>query len=121
MLLDNVFLGESILFSKLDDETIVRPFNQYRQIVENRKSPKSMEHPREEKITMIDILSERMAIARVELRLFDNIMVDHLRLLKTDKGWRVAAKTFTKLKTVDTILLSKKLVVNNLLIHQYHC
>lgn len=102
-LLDSVFLSDSILFSQLDDETIIRPFDQYREIVENRESPESMDDPREEKITMIDILSERMAVARVELRLFDNIMVDHLSLLKTDKGWKIAAKTFTKLRSADTI------------------
>lgn len=100
-LLDNVFLGESVLFSQTDDGTIVRPFHEYRYMVENRQSPQSLDHPRSEKITMIDILSDHMALARVELRLFDSIMIDHLCLLKTEHGWKIAAKTFTKLRSVD--------------------
>ncbi|NAW97901.1 nuclear transport factor 2 family protein [Vibrio sp. V23_P3S9T160] len=95
-LLDKVFLDESVLFSQTDNETIVRPFSLYRDIVENRASPESMAQPRDEEVTMIDILSDNMALARVRLRLFDSIMLDHLCLLKTATGWKIAAKTFTR-------------------------
>ena len=95
-LFGRVFLPESVLYSQADGVTTVRPFSVYRDILANRASPESLGQPRHEEVKMIDILSPEMALVRVQLRLFDSIMADHLCLLHTDKGWRIAAKTYTR-------------------------
>jgi hypothetical protein len=37
-----------------------------------------------------------MAMVKVQLRLFDNIMIDHLNLMKVDGRWIVMAKHFSR-------------------------
>lgn len=91
-----VFLADSVLYSKSDSVTTVRPYAVYKDILANRESPQSHGHPRAEEIQMIDVLSADMAVARVQLRLFGSVMADHLCLLRTTDGWRIAAKTFTR-------------------------
>jgi hypothetical protein len=43
---------------------------------------------------MLDILSDEMALVKVQLRLFDNIMVDYLNLMKIDGHWIIVSKHF---------------------------
>jgi hypothetical protein len=95
-LFGRVFLPESVLYSQADGVTTVRPISVYRDILAHSASPESLGQPRHEEVKMIDILSPEMALVRVQLRLFDSIMADHLCLLHTDKGWRIAAKTYTR-------------------------
>ena len=38
-------------------------------------------------------------MAKVQLRLFDNIMVDHLNLMKVDGRWTIMAKHFSRLRS----------------------
>ena len=91
-----VFHPHATLYSQQDGVTTIRPLSEYREIVANRASPASLGQPRDEHVLMVDKLSDSMAVARVRLRLFDNIMEDHLNLIQTDEGWRVIAKTYTR-------------------------
>ena len=95
-LFDRVFLAESVLYAQSGAETTVRPYAVYKDILANRASPQSLGHPRAEEIKMIDVLSADMAVVRVQLRLFGSVMADHLCLLRTNLGWRIAAKTYTR-------------------------
>lgn len=95
-LFDRVFLPESVLYSQSEGETVVRPCVVYKDILANRASPQSLGHPRAEAVEMIDVLSPDMAVVRVKLQLFGSIMADHLCLLRTRGGWRIAAKTYTR-------------------------
>lgn len=91
-LFDRVFHSDCVLYSQQDGVTTVRPFPEYRMIVEGRKSPLSGGFPRSDEVLMIDVLSQEMALAKVRLRLFDNIVVDYLNLMKIDERWQVVAK-----------------------------
>lgn len=93
---DRVFHPEATLYSRQDGATVIRPVGEYREIVINRASPASREQPRDEKVLLVDLLSDSMALAKVRLRLFDSIMEDHLNMIRTDDGWRIIAKTFTR-------------------------
>jgi hypothetical protein len=63
-------------------------------MVQGRASPASGGHPRNEEILLVDFLSPTMAIAKVRLRLFNNIMEDHLNLMKHEGQWMIYAKHF---------------------------
>jgi hypothetical protein len=74
---------------------------QYREIVRQRQSPQSKGAPRQEEVLMVDLLSPTMAVAKVRLRLFDNIMEDHLNLMKHEGRWMVYAKHYYRAASVQ--------------------
>lgn len=98
---DRVFHPGATLYSQQDGVTVIRPLPEYRAIVAGRASPASVRQPRDETVLMIDMLSDCMALAKVRLRLFDNLMEDHLNMIRTDAGWSIIAKTFTKVGSID--------------------
>lgn len=91
-LFDHVFYRDCVLYSQQEGVTVVRPFPEYRMIVEGRKSPLSGGFPRSDEVLMIDVLSQEMALAKVRLRLFDSTVVDYLNLMKINGRWQVVAK-----------------------------
>lgn len=91
---DRVFHRDCVLYSQQDGVLVVRPFEVYRKMVEWRQSPAAGGYPRDEQVLMIDVLSPSMAMAKVRLRLFDNIMEDHLNLMKHEGQWMIYAKHF---------------------------
>jgi len=93
-LFDRVFHADCVLYSTQDGQTVVRPYKVYRDMVQGRASPESVKAPRQDTILMLDVLSDEMALAKVQLRLFDNIMVDYLNLMKVQGRWTVVAKHF---------------------------
>ncbi len=95
-LFDRVFHPDSVLYSQQDGQVTVRPFATYRQMVQSRQSPASQGSPRQEEVLLIDVLSPSMAVVKVRLRLFNNIMEDHLNLMKHEGQWRIYAKHFTR-------------------------
>lgn len=93
-LFDKVFHPSCVLYSRQDDKTIVRPFAEYRSMVQGRTSPEALGSPRHDEILLVDLLSDDMAVVKVRLRLFSNTMVDHLNLMKVDGRWMIFAKHF---------------------------
>ncbi len=93
-LFDKVFHTDCVLYSTQDGQTVVRPYKVYRDMVQGRASPESVKAPRQDTILMLDVLSDEMALAKVQLRLFDNIMVDYLNLMKVNGQWIIVAKHF---------------------------
>ncbi|MFJ9452338.1 nuclear transport factor 2 family protein [Herbaspirillum sp. NPDC101397] len=97
---DRVFHRGCVLYSAQDGVVVVRPFDEYRKMVQGRESPQSRGFGRADQILMIDVLSPDMALAKVRLRLFDNIMEDYLNLLRVDGKWTIAAKLFHRAETL---------------------
>ena len=95
-LFDQVFHTDCVLYSTQNGQTVVRPYQVYRDMVQGRASPESVTAPRNDMILMVDVLSDEMALAKVQLRLFDNIMQDYLNLMKIDGKWIIVAKHFTR-------------------------
>lgn len=93
-LFDQVFHSGCVLYSQQNGNTIVRPLDEYRRMVEGRQSPQSRGFPRQDEILTIDLLSPEMALVKVRLQLFDSIMADYLNLMKIDGQWRIVAKLF---------------------------
>lgn len=95
-LFDRVFHQDCVLYSAQDGAVVVRPYAAYKEMVQARKAPAELGSPRDEQLLMVDFLSETMVTVKVRLRLFDNIMIDHLNLMKQDGRWMIYAKHFYK-------------------------
>ena len=95
-LFDRVFHRDCVLYSQQNGQLIVRPYPQYREMVQGRASPASQGCNRNEEILAMDLLSETMALVKVRLQLFDNVMEDHLNLMKHEGTWMIYAKHFTR-------------------------
>jgi hypothetical protein len=95
-LFDQVFHPTCVLYSAQNGDVVVRPFEVYKDMVKGRASPASQNSPRDDHILMIDMLSDEMAMAKVQLRLFDSIMIDHLNLMKINGQWIIMAKHFSR-------------------------
>ncbi|MBK5377243.1 nuclear transport factor 2 family protein [Pseudomonas sp. TH08] len=93
---DEVFHPGCVLYSAQDGEVTVRPFAQYRAMVQGRESPQERGFASLDEILMIDVMSPEMAMVKVRLRLFDNIMVDYLNVMKVQGKWMIFAKLFHK-------------------------
>ena len=93
-LFDKVFHKDCVLYLQQDGQTTVRPYAEYRAMVAGRTAPEKLGSPRRDEVLLIDVLSDDMAMVKVRLRLFDNTMVDHLNLMKTDGHWMIFAKHF---------------------------
>ncbi|KAA0949345.1 MULTISPECIES: nuclear transport factor 2 family protein [unclassified Pseudomonas] len=96
---DQVFHPGCVLYAAQDGQVTVRPFAEYRAMVQGRKSPQEGGFARLDEVLMIDVMSPEMAMVKVRLRLFDNIMVDYLNLMKVDGRWTIFAKLFHKVGT----------------------
>ena len=93
-LFDRIFHKDCVLYSEQDDQLVVRPFAAYREMVQGRQAPAEGGFPRDEEVLMVDRLSASMAVVKVRLRLFDNIMEDHLNLMRHEGRWMIFAKHF---------------------------
>ncbi|OZO05984.1 hypothetical protein B7453_02705 [Pseudomonas sp. IB20] len=93
---DQVFHRGCVLYSAQNADVVVRPFAEYRAMVQGRKSPYEGGFPQLDEVLMIDVMSSEMAIVKVRLRLFNNVMVDYLNLMKVEGRWMIFAKLFHK-------------------------
>lgn len=93
---DQVFHRGCVLYSAQNSAVVVRSFDEYRTMVQGRKAPQEGGFPQLDEVLMIDVMSAEMAIVKVRLRLFNNIMVDYLNLMKVDGRWMIFAKLFHK-------------------------
>jgi hypothetical protein len=93
---DEVFHPGCVLYSAQDGAVTVRPYAEYRAIVQGRQSPQERGFASLDEILMIDVMSPEMAMVKVRLRLFDNVMVDYLNVMKVDGRWMIVAKLFHK-------------------------
>ena len=93
---DRVFHKDCVLYSQQDNAVVVRPFAAYRTMVQGREAPVVGNFPRSEELLMAEFLSPTMAVVKVRLRLFNNIMEDHLNLMKHEGRWMIYAKHFTR-------------------------
>lgn len=100
-LFDRVFHPSSILYSQQDGFTVIRPLEVYKEIIKNRASPQSGGYPEKNEIIMIDFLSSTMALVKVRLLLFNNVMEDYLNVMKTDVGWQIFSKHFHRAEILE--------------------
>lgn len=99
-LFERVFHKDCVLFSQQDGVQVTRPFAAYRDMVQGREAPAKGNFPRQEELLLVDFLSPTMAVLKVRLRLFNNIMEDHLNVMRHEGRWMIYAKHFYRVGSV---------------------
>lgn len=97
---DRVFHKDVVLYSAQTGELNRRPYVVYREAVVNRESPQSKGEARNEKILMIDEISDTAALAKVQLEMFGGVMQDYLSLIHIDGRWQIISKVWERVGDV---------------------
>ena len=97
---DRVFHKDVVLYSAQTGELNIRPYVVYREAVVNRESPESKGEARNEKILMIDEISDTAALAKVQLEMFGGVMQDYLSLIHIDGRWQIISKIWERVGDV---------------------
>jgi len=70
------------------------PAPQYKTILSERQSPKSVGAPREEEILMLDFASDNQALAKVKVLINTSVFIDYLTFHKIDGQWVITSKAY---------------------------
>ena len=97
---DRVFNENVTLYSAQTGELNKRPYDVYRDAVVNRESPQSKGEARNEKILMIDVMSDTAALAKVQLEMFGGVMQDYLTLIHLNGRWQIISKIWERVGDV---------------------
>lgn len=97
---DRVFNENVVLYSSQSGELNIRPYVIYRDAVVNRESPESKGEARNEKIIMIDEISNTAAFAKVQLEMFGGVMQDYLSLIFINGKWQIISKIWERVGDV---------------------
>ena len=89
-----VFRSTAQLHGFREGAMAMRPAQTYREILDQRPSPKSLNAPREEEILLIDFASSTQAFAKVRVRINDEVFVDYLVFHRIDGAWVITSKAF---------------------------
>ncbi len=98
---DRVFNENVVLYSAQSGELNIRPYVIYRDAVVNRESPQSKGEARNEKILMIDEISDTAALAKVQLEMFGGVMQDYLSLIFINGKWQIISKIWERVGDVS--------------------
>ncbi|MEY4437086.1 MAG: hypothetical protein RL100_550 [Actinomycetota bacterium] len=93
---DKVFHKNCALYSTQTGELSLRPYDVYREVVANRKSPASLGNARRDKVLMFDQVSPTLALVKVQLEMFGGVMQDYLNIVFLDGQWWIMAKMWEK-------------------------
>ena len=91
---DRVFHESSSPSDVTDGVFTAMPVAEFRAIVANRPSPHSVGQPRQDELISLDFLSADLAVAKVRLRIHDEVFEDHLSIANIDGAFRIVAKTW---------------------------
>jgi hypothetical protein len=91
---DRVFRATSQLHGFRDGTMTCWPAAQYKEILAGRQSPKSLGAPREEQILLLDVASPTQALAKVRVRINQNVFVDYLTYHRIDGAWLITSKAY---------------------------
>lgn len=91
---DEVFLSTVQLHGYREGQMVAWPAQIYRDILDKRKSPKSMNAARADEILLIDFASTSQAFTKVRVRVNTMLFVDYLTWHRIDGRWLITSKGF---------------------------
>jgi hypothetical protein len=92
--LDEVFYRSSHLHGFRDGKMVSWSMDTYREILDRRQAPKSLNSPRADEILLVDFASTTQALVKVRVRLSAMVFVDHLTWHRIDGKWLITSKGF---------------------------
>jgi hypothetical protein len=102
-LLKYVFHVRCTLFGEIKNATYLKSFDEYLDVVKNRKSPKELGETFRMNIVSIEVLGN-IAYAKAHVPMFEFNYYDYLSLLKNDQGcWQIVNKLFTHVENNDNL------------------
>jgi hypothetical protein len=94
---DGIFHADARLSTLDGDKVIFRTVEEYKELLRNRKSPRSQGAAREDELLTLDMATPRQALVKVKMRINDLVFIDYLTMLKLDAGWRIVSKIYYRL------------------------
>jgi hypothetical protein len=91
---DDVFYATAQLHGYRDGKMVCWPNKMYRDILDRRQSPKSLNAPREDEILMVDFASTTQALVKARVRIVEGVFIDHLTWHRIDGKWLITSKGF---------------------------
>lgn len=91
---DQVFRSTVQLHGFRDGQMVMWSAETYREILNKRPSPKSLNAPRADEIILIDFASPSQALAKVRVRIATLVFVDFLTWHYINGEWLITAKGF---------------------------
>jgi hypothetical protein len=91
---DDVFYPSANLHGFRDGNMAAWPAETYRDILNKRQSPKSINAPRNDEIMLVDFASTTQALVKVRVRISAMVFVDHLTWHRIDGKWLITSKGF---------------------------
>ena len=91
---DDVFYATAQLHGYRDGTMVCWPNKMYRDILDKRQSPKSLNAPREDEILMVDFASTTQAMVKARVRIVERVFIDHLTWHRIDGKWLITSKGF---------------------------
>jgi putative lumazine-binding protein len=91
---DDVFYPSVHLHGFRDGKMVAWSAETYRDILNKRQSPKSINAPREDEILLVDFASMTQALVKVRVRLSAMVFVDHLTWHRINGKWLITSKGF---------------------------
>ncbi|MEI5667976.1 nuclear transport factor 2 family protein [Bosea sp. CCNWLW174] len=92
--LEQTFAPTAQLHGFRDGKLMAWPMQVYRDILDKRQSPKSVNAVREDEILFIDFASTTQAMTKVRVRVNTMVFVDHLTWHRIDGTWLITSKGF---------------------------
>ena len=90
----DVFYPSSHLHGFRDGKMVPWSMDTYREVLNKRQSPKSVNAPREDEILLVDFASATQALVKVRVRIVALVFVDHLTWHRIDGKWLITSKGF---------------------------
>ncbi|MES2750769.1 MAG: nuclear transport factor 2 family protein [Pseudomonadota bacterium] len=91
---DQVFRSTVQLHGFRDGQMVAWPAQEYRDILDKRQSPKSLNAARGDEILLIDFASTTQAFTKVRVRVNTMVFVDYLTWHRIDGKWLITSKGF---------------------------
>ena len=91
---DRVFRSTVQLHGFRDGQMVTWSASTYRDILEKRQSPKSLNAPRADEILLMDFASPTQAFVKVRLRINAMLFLDYLTWHRIDGQWLITSKGF---------------------------
>lgn len=93
-LLNNVFHSDAIYINVTEQPVLRLSMAEYFPIVASRISPASKRQTRQDKISSINLIHERLALVHVECVIHPKYFYDALTFVFEDGKWKIISKVF---------------------------